>query len=173
MLSHRSPLQQPSLPADERWILNVLAAEEAERADRALHPPFTARVAARLLARRLDRELIRGADPASRPRLAARAALLTSQSTRDELADGLDVVLSIAQRPAGRVHAQPRPAPVLANAALLRELAGVLRGPAPLYVAGIARVRRLLTDGTGPMYASRDGIALERELRRARISVRC
>jgi hypothetical protein len=173
MLSQRDPLQQPSLPADERWILNVLAAEEAERADRALQPPFTARLAARLLARRLDRELIRGADPASRPRLAARAALLTSQSTRDELADGLDVVLSSAQRPAGRVHAQPRPAPVLANAALLRELAGVLRGPGPLYVAGIARVRRLLTDGTGPMYTSRDGIALERELRRARISVRC
>ena len=173
MLSHRNSLQHPRLPVDERWLLNVLATEEVSRADRALHPPLTARVAARLFARRLDRELIRGADPASRPRLAARAALLTSRSTRDELADGLDVVLSSAQRPLGRVHAQPRPAPVLANAALLRELASVLRGPGPLYAAGIARVRRLLTDGTGPMYTARDGIALEDELRRARVSVMC
>ena len=55
----------------------------------------------------------------------------------------------------------------------MRELAGVLRGPAPLYAAGIARVRRLLTDGTGPMYTSRDGIALERELRKARAAVSC
>ena len=171
MLSHHTSLQHPRLPVDERWILNLLAAEEVLRADRALHPPFAARLAARLFARRLDRELIGGADPASRPWLAARAALLTSRSTRDELADGLDVVLTSAQRPPGRAHALPRPAPVLANAALLRELARVLRGPCPLYAAGIARVRRLLTDGTGPMYMSRDGIALEDELRRARIAV--
>jgi len=173
MVSHRRSLEHASLPADERWILNVLAAEEALRADRALHPPFTARVAARVFAGRLDRELIAGADPASRPRLAARASLLTSQSTRDELADGLDVVLASAQRPPRRARELPRPTPVLANAALLRELASVLRGPSPLYAPGIARVRRLLTNGTGPMYTSRDGLALEHELRRARVSVMC
>ena len=173
MLSHRTSLQHPSPPVDERRILNVLAAEEVLRADRALHPSFAARVAARLFAGRLDRQLIGGADPASRPRLAARAALLTSQSTRDELADGLDVVLARAQRPPGRARELPRPATVLANAALLRELASVLRGPAPLYAPGIARVRRLLTDGTGPMYMSRDGIALEHELLQARVAVMC
>jgi hypothetical protein len=168
MLSHRD---SPKSTVNERWILNVLAAEEGRRAERALHPPFTARLAAHLLAGRLDRALIEGADPASRPRLAARAALLTSRSTRDELADGLDVVLASAQQPPPRGRTRPRHASVLANAPLLRELASELRGPAPLYAGGIARVHRLLTDGTGPMYTSRDGSVLERELREARVAV--
>jgi hypothetical protein len=170
MLSHRDSLD-PAV--DDRRILNVLAAEDALRAERALHPSFPARLAARLLAGRLDRALIEGADPASRPRLAARAALLNTRSARDELADGLDVVLASAQSPPRRGRALPRHASVLANAALLRELAGMLRGPSPLYVGGIARVHRLLTDGTGPMYTSRDGVTLERELREARGAVMC
>jgi len=160
-----------SAAIDERWMLNVLAAEQALKARRALRPPRSARVAARVLAGRLDRALIDGADPSTSPLLAARAAMLTSRSTRSELADGLDVLLASAQRPPSRARALPRHASVLANAALLRELAAVLRGPAPLYAQGIARVRRLLTDGTGPMYAGRDGTALERELRGARAAV--
>jgi hypothetical protein len=175
MLSHHRSLTHPSSSAanDERRILNVLAAEQALKAQRALRPPRGARLAARLLAGRLDRALIDGADPSTSPRLAARAAMLTSRSTRSELADALDVILASAQRPPSRGRALPRHASVLANAALLRELAGVLRGPAPLYADGIAMVRRLLIDGTGPMYTSRDGTALERELRRARATVSC
>src|SRR5437667_12532446 len=175
MLPRHDPLphRASSAAADERWILNVLAAERAHKARGALDPPRCARVAARLIAGRLDRALIDGADPSASPRLAARAAMLTSRSTRSELADGLDVVLARAQRPPSRRRALPRHASVLANAALMRELAGMLRGRAPLYAAGIARVRRLLTDGTGPMYTSRDGIALERELRKARAAVSC
>ena len=175
MLPRHDPLphRASSAAADGRWILNVLAAEQAHKARRALDPPRSARVAARLIAGRLDRALIDGADPSASPRLAARAAMLTSRSTRSELADGLDVVLARAQRSPSRRRVLPRHASVLANAALLRELAGVLRGPAPLYAGGIAMVRRLLTDGTGPMYTSRDGIALERALRKARAAVSC
>jgi hypothetical protein len=171
MLSHHRSL--PRIAVDERKILNVLAAEDARRAERALRRPWSARVAARVLAGRLDRALIEGADPATSPRLAARAALLTSPCTRSELADGLDVVLARAQKPPSRQSALPRHASVLANAALMRELASVLRGPEPLYAGGIARVHRLLTDGAGPMYISRDGRALERELRNARAAVAC
>jgi hypothetical protein len=158
---------------DDRRIQNVLAAEQAHRADRALRPPRSARVAARVMGARLDRALIAGADPCASPRLAARAALLTSRATRSELAHDLEVVLASAQKPPSRNRAVPLHSSVLANAALLRELAGILRGPAPLYAGGIARVHRLLTDGTGPMYAGRDGAALERELREARAAVSC
>jgi hypothetical protein len=175
MLSHhRSHIaSSPPLVADERWILNVIAAEEAHRAARALQPPRRARVGARVLGARLDRALIAGADPSKSPLLAARAARLTSRDTRSQLADGLDVVLASAQQPPSRSKALPRHSTVLANAGLLRELAGILRGPAPLYAGGIARVQRLLTDGTGPMYGTRDGVALERELRAARVAVSC
>jgi hypothetical protein len=169
MLSHQA--SGFPLAVDDGRILNVLAAESALRARRALDPPRSARLAAHLLGARLDRALIDGADPATSPRLAARAALLTSCATRSELADGLDVVLASAQRPPSRRRVLPRHTSVLANAALLRELVGVLRGPAPLYAAGIARIHRLLADGTGPMYTSRDGTALERELRTARTAV--
>jgi hypothetical protein len=175
MLPHERsfPHSKSHIAVDDGRILNVVAAESAVKARRALHPSRSARVAARVFGGRLDRALIEGADPASSPRLTARAAMLTSRSTRSELADGLDVVLASAQRPPSRRRVLPRHASVLANAALLRELANVLRGPAPLYASGIARVHQLLTDGTGPMYTSRDGIALERELREAHAAVTC
>src|SRR5689334_17390304 len=131
MLPHDRSLRPPAV--DESWILNVRAAEDARRANRALHPSWSARLAARVLAARLDRALIEGADPASSPRLAARAALLTSRCTRSELADGLDLVLARAQTPPSRQRALPLHASVLANARLMRELASELRGPAPLY----------------------------------------
>jgi hypothetical protein len=156
-----------STPAGETRIWQVLEAERALRARRVLDPPRSARLAARLLGARLDRALIVGADPASSPRLAARAAWLTTRATRARLADGLELLLARAQQPPSRRALAPRHASVLANAELVRELAGTLRGPAPLYAGGVAMIRGLLTDGTGPVYASRDGAALEHELRRA------
>jgi hypothetical protein len=136
-----------------------------------LRPPLSARIAARLFATRLDGALIAGADPASSPRLSARAAVLTRPATRAELADGLDRVVASAQQPPSTHRVMPRHSTVLANAPLLREMAHDLRGPEPLYAHGIAMVRRLLTDGTSPMYTSRDGTSLERELRKARAAV--
>ena len=171
MLPHRRSLPHSNLAVDERWIQHVLAAEHARTVERALQPPWSARLAARLFGDRLDRALIDGADPTTSATLAARATLLGSRTTRAELADELDAVLASAQRPPSRLRALPRHAALLANASLLRELASILRGSAPLYVRGIAMVRRLLTDGTGPMYTSRDGIALGRALRKARAAV--
>lgn len=173
MLPHTSPLYHSNAPfdIDEGRILNLRAAEQALQAERALRPSWTARLAARSFGARLDRALIDGTDPASSPRLAARAALLTTPSTRNELADGLDLILASAQRPPNRRRVLPRHSLVLANAPLLRELAATLRGPAPLYAHGIAMLHRLLSDGTGPMYTSRDGVELERELRKVRARV--
>ena len=171
MLPHPSSLAHSNLAVDEPWILHVLAAQQARAVERALRPPWSARLGARVFGDHLDRALIDGGDPTTSATLAARAAMLTSPATRAELADGLDVILASAQSPPSRLRALPRHAALLANASLLRELASILRGSAPLYVRGIAMVRRLLTDGTGPMYTSRDGIALERALRKARAAV--
>jgi hypothetical protein len=175
MLPHDWSLAQNVSPpaVDDGWIGHVLAAEHAEKAHRALQPSLSARLAARLLARRLDRALIAGADPVSSPRLAARAALLTSPSTRGELADGLDRLVASAQLPPQRRRALPRHSSVLANSALLRELATMLRDTCPLYADGVAMVHSLLTDGTGPVYSAGDGRALEGALLRARAALTC
>ena len=53
---------------------------------------------------------------------------------------------------------------------LLRELAALLRGRSSLQPRGVAMILRLLSDGTGPMYAESPA-ALERELRRARAAL--
>jgi len=162
-----------SRPVDERHIQHVLAAEQAARTRRALDPPLSARVAARVFAHRLDRELTAGAEPAGSPRLAARAAMLTSRSVRGELADGLDRLIATAQLPPPRRQSIPRHSSVLANSKLLRELAATLRGTGPLYAGGIAVLCTLLTDGTGPVYNATDGRALEGELLRARAALTC
>src|SRR2546430_17076323 len=100
------------------------------RGRRAFEPPRSARVAARLLGGRLDQALIAGADPAESPWLAARAALLTTRASRTELADGLELLLARAQRQPTRRALIIRHESILANAELMRELAGTLRGPA-------------------------------------------
>jgi hypothetical protein len=163
----------PRHAVDEQWIQHVLVAEEAERLRRAMRPPVRARVAARVFAGRLDRALVAGADPAASPRLAARAWMLTSRSTRSELADGLDRLIATAQLPPPRRRALPRHSSVLANSKLLRELAETLRGSSPLYASGIAMLCLLLSDGTGPVYTASDGRALEGELHRARAALTC
>src|SRR2546430_5378656 len=116
--------------ASEPRIRQVLEAERARRARRALEPPRSARLAARLLGGRLDQALIGGADPAESPWLAARAALLTTRASRTELADRLELLLARAQRQPTRRALIIRHESILANAELMRELAGTLRGPA-------------------------------------------
>lgn len=159
-------------PIDERWIANLLAARHAREQQRPPRTSLWARLCARALGARLDRALIAGADPARSQRLAARAALLTSPRTRSELADGLELLLASAKEPPRRRLALPRHDSILANSNTLRELAALLRSPRPLYAPGIALVHRLLTDGTGPLYLSRDGAALECELEAARAALR-
>src|SRR3984893_835511 len=82
-LPHDWSLSNPdSAPASEARIWQLLEAERAQRARRALKPPRSAHLAARLLRSRLDRALIAGADPASSPWLAARAGRAPSPAGR-------------------------------------------------------------------------------------------
>jgi hypothetical protein len=130
-----------------------------------------ARLLARAHAARLDEALIGAADPARSPQLAARAAHLTGRRSRAAIADGLERLLQAAEGPRGHTGVLARAGHVLANGDLLHELAGELRGTAPLYAQGIAIVNRLLTDGTGPAYLG-DRQRLARRLCEARAAMR-
>ncbi len=84
-----------------------------------------------------------------------RAAQLVSPASRARLALGLERVLEAADEPPITFSAAAplnRPA-IHANRPLLRALAHELRGDAAVRAEGIARVRRLLVDGAGPLYA--------------------
>jgi hypothetical protein len=139
-------------------------------AAQAFTPGHIARLTARLRSGALDRALIAGADPASSPQLAARAANLTTPRFRELIADGLERLLLVAEGPTRRWWAAGRRAAVVANACELRELAALLRGGSLLCARGMAIVGELLSDGAGPAYLGEaDGLA--QELHRARVAL--
>jgi hypothetical protein len=139
-------------------------------ADRTLEPGRFAALLARVRSASLDGALIVGADPADSPQLAARALELTSPRCRAALADGLERLSQAARRPSSKLRVRPRRGVAQTNESRLRELAGVLRGPAPLYARGLALLNRLLVDGTGPAYVG-DADALASCLARARAAL--
>jgi hypothetical protein len=132
---------------------------------RLFRPGLRTRVAARLRGARLDRALADGADPAECPRLAARAAQLTCRETRARLAATIERFVLAAELPSrGRVT--PARGGVRATRAQLLELVVRLRDDAPVYARGIAELKLMLRDGTGPLYLDRHGEALSRQLAR-------
>jgi hypothetical protein len=147
------------------------AAALDRRATCVLAPGWLARLGARLRGAALDGALIEGADPAHSPQLAARAAWLTTPGTRAVLARGLDRLLGAPSDASRRRGVLAGAESAGDSAPELRELAGLLRGPAPVYARGVAMLWRLLADGTGPAYTDREGAALASELVRARIAL--
>ncbi|HME05381.1 MAG TPA: hypothetical protein VKG38_20320 [Solirubrobacteraceae bacterium] len=140
-------------------------------APRTLGPGRVARLVARLRAGSLDRKLIAGADPASSPQLAARAARLTAPRTRALIAEGLDGLLQAAHGPKQRWSAVGRRDALLANAEEISDLAALLHGDVPLRARGIAMLSELLSDGAGPAYhGGREELA--RHLGEARVAMR-
>jgi hypothetical protein len=139
-------------------------------AERVLEPHRRARIAARVRSTSLDRALIEGADPASSPRLAARAALLTSRQSRVSIADGLERLVRAAQGPQRRWWSLSWPSSVLANSSELHALASLLHDHSPVYARGVAILNQLLTDGAGSGYGG-DGEALARTLGDARLAL--
>jgi hypothetical protein len=119
----------------------------------------------------LDRALAAGADPSASRLLAARALALTATARRRELAQALELVVRGAHRPPSRRRLAPPPASVDANAAMLSELAALLRSGVPLYARGLAALATLVTDGTGPLYTSGDGATLAAALGDARAAL--
>jgi hypothetical protein len=102
-------------------------------------PRLRDRLAARLLARRLDWALANGADSEHSAALALRARRLTSLSRRRLVAGSLWRLLWN-----GRIAADGRDQ--------VHGLASALAKPGPVDPQGAARAWLLLTDGTSPLY---------------------
>jgi hypothetical protein len=115
------------------------------------------RLEVRLRAPALDRELAGGASPEASVALAVHAGQLCGRPERSLLAHSL-VRLATAAAPADGRTAAPRLMAPLSRTAIRRsdaELSAVvqrLEGVRPVGAQGVARVRSLLTDGTGPLY---------------------
>jgi hypothetical protein len=131
------------------------------------------RLGAHVLADRLDRHLAAGVSPESSILLAVRAHDLVTDKHRQGLATAIDRLVAEAVRPGPRpVTAVPVSwAAVRTARTELHELAGRLRAPAPVPARGVALVRRLLTDGAGPMFYAARAAELPTATRRASASL--
>jgi hypothetical protein len=114
---------------------------------------------------KLDTALAQGADPTQTRELTLRAQQLVEPKKREALAEAIERLLAIAERPRAPVQVTFRPTQVRANRRLLVELAARLRdhGPHPLH--GLAMSALLLEDGRGPLYPGSGPRMLERALR--------
>jgi hypothetical protein len=126
-----------------------------------------ARFNAHLHAPALDRELASGIAPWRSRQHAARALQLTRERNRRGLARSLERLLEHADQPPtafrGAVIPPCREQVMQARPVLLG-IAGRLRSGGPIDARGIARLRRLLSDGNGPCYVKIQGNALTNAL---------
>jgi hypothetical protein len=153
--------QQIRMPVERSASLSISA------------PAFTDRLRARLHDYALDARLADGERADGDRLLAARAWQLTRRATRARLASALDAVLSeldgeSSSRGGASVPVDRREAEI-ARSELIR-LADRLREAAPVAPRGVALVRRLLCDGTSPLYLPGDD-ELWCALRRAAIAL--
>jgi hypothetical protein len=122
----------------------------------AVAPSPWAKVLMHVRAWRLDADLAGGASPDSTVALALRAQLLVRNSTRRELARGVQHILSCAT---GECARSPMAIPVIlsqvrACSCELNELLTGLLADGPVSPQGMARVRELLTAPGSPLYDS-------------------
>jgi hypothetical protein len=125
---------------------------------------FSAWLGARLFAVRLDRQVEAGAPVPVGSALAVHVARLTSTRERDLIARAFELHLQDAihgfRGPSARVPVNR--AGVLDARNLVHEVTRRLHSPDPVRPRGMARLRLLLTDGTGPLYTPwRGSVAAE------------
>jgi hypothetical protein len=120
---------------------------------------FRDRLAARLRAHRLDRELAAGTAPDADVAHVLRAATLIAPAQRSMLARSLlRIVRDARERPAGFTARAPvTRRTALAAAEELDALARRLVAPEPVDVRGVAQVGRLLSDVASPLYSGPAG----------------
>ena len=117
-------------------------------------PAVRARMTARLRAARFDRALAVGVPAPAGSALAAHAARLTSVAERHTVARALRRAVRDAKdtrsTQSGRVPMHR--ANIASAEALIDEVRLRLHMPDPVSARGMARLRQLLTDGTGALY---------------------
>jgi hypothetical protein len=125
------------------------------------------RVRARLRAVALDRQLADGAPPDKSVALALHAARVYQPSQRRLLARSLARIADASEAPPDRAAAPLCRAAILRARPELEAVADRLSTEGPVSVRGVACVRLLLSDGSGPFYGSSRPEQLQRELRSA------
>jgi hypothetical protein len=117
-------------------------------------PSLSARLAARLQAGRLDRLLAVGVPAPVGSALAAHEARLTSMAEREAIARSLRATV-VDARGRGFVLSSriPPHAPnITAAEDVIDAVTLRLHSPRPVSARGMARLRQILSDGTGPLY---------------------
>ena len=125
------------------------------------------RLAVRLLASTLDRQLAEGRPPESNRLLAARAQELVAPPTRGALAQNVAHLLKTARTPPpiGTHRVPLNRHGIVACAAEVHQILSALVDPLPPPARGAAMVSWLLRDGTGPLYQRRRAAELAVALR--------
>jgi hypothetical protein len=101
----------------------------------------------------LDLALAKGADPWSSPELLVRASQLGSLSERRKVGAGLYALVAVARRQQrSSPFLEVRHRAVLEQRGALVALAQRLLRPAPVEVAVVAQLARLLADSSSPVY---------------------
>jgi hypothetical protein len=136
-----------------------LASGELAGAARSPSPSLGSRVIARLFAARLDQVVDACAPVRPGSAAAVHIARLTSAAERQQLAASLRSVVRDANAPPAGLSARVavHRDRVIAASALIDTVIITLSSPLPVRARGVARVRLLLTDGSGPLYASGSG----------------
>ena len=123
---------------------------------------FFLKLRARMSALELDTALAKGEDPLDTPELTLRAEQLNQADTRRRFSEEIGEMISLADEPDG-VEPNPDPrgpgAMFKANRDLFQQIGGVLSGPGPHPLPGVAMVSVLLRDQGGPLYA--DSVRLD------------
>ncbi len=123
------------------------------------------RLAARLRAGTLDAALVAGASPESSVPLALHAEHLCAYSQRRLLASSLRRLVALSEAPATRRRSMPVNRVAVQRACgELESLADRLAADGPVDVRGVAKLRALLSDGTGPLYQPVEAGRLDQEL---------
>lgn len=134
----------------------VLVIDGNPRSLRASAPPAWRRVEARLMSYRLDVRLAKGEAPEDGVLLAVHAERIVQPAACLKLAEAIRRVLDAADgsRVPSRHEAPVRVASVPAAADGLRRVMARVAGRGPVRARGVALLRLLLSDGTGPLFQS-------------------
>jgi hypothetical protein len=126
------------------------------------------RLLARLRASALDDQLAGGASPESSITLALHAALLCGPSQRRVLARSLTRIAAASETPRrSRLKMPVCRSAVRGARTELNAVVDRLVACGPVDVRGVARIRSLLADGTGPLYWESTAERLRADLRAA------
>jgi hypothetical protein len=135
-------------------FLSPAQIQDAMRRDEAPRPTLGARLTARLHAGKFDRMLAVGVPAPAGSGLAIHAARLVSVGEREAIARTLRRSLDYARNGAAAMtYRVPLNVPnIVAAEDRIDQVTLRLHAPRPVTARGIARLRVLLADGSGPMY---------------------